>query len=355
MRRIDLAGDHYTMGKQHGQQIQDLRPHLAEVIYRRLAVLDECDLDLAPLINEILEVWEEHAQGTLDMLRGIAALLEIDWRTYLRYTLAAYLEDLAHCGNGQEGCSTWAAGPPITPDGSLLLVKNRDYRPDHLDLQCVAFAQPLTGYGYAYITSAGTPGVFSSGMNEAGLAVADTHVNSLDVGPGVARYSLMMTILEEHGSVSSAVDFLLSVPHTGNGTLILLDKTGDMAVFEITHHTQAIIQPKNGFVISTNHYRSEQLKDKWEDRSLPALRGNSQGRSKRIEASLRGANGSVDAAWAQRLMSDHGDPLDAICRHPGLDPNSMTISSVQYLPHAGRISLAHGHPCLVDVFSQYSI
>ena len=105
------------------------------------------------------------------MLRGIAEVLEIDWQAYLCYTLASYLEDRAYCANGQEGCSTWAAGPPITQNDSTILVKNRDYRPDHRDLQCVAFAQPLKGHRYAYITSAGSPGVFSSGMNEAGLVM----------------------------------------------------------------------------------------------------------------------------------------------------------------------------------------
>jgi hypothetical protein len=236
-----------------------------------------------------------------------------------------------------------------------MLVKNRDYRLDHQDLQCVAFAKPTRGFSYAYVTSAGSPGVFSSGMNEAGLAVADTHVNSLDLGPGLARYSLMMDVLEQYDQVSSALDYLQTVPHTGDGTLILLDKTGDMAVFEISHKTQGIIKPTGSYLVSTNHFTSPHLSEKWEDRSRPELRGNSEGRYASISAGLRNTDELAGVAWAQKLMSDHGGPNDAICRHPGLDPASMTISSVLYLPQTRRFYLANGNPCQVDIFTLYSI
>ncbi len=52
----------------------------------------------------------------------------------------------------------------------------------------------------------------------------------------------MMDILEKHDQVPTALEYLQSVPHTGNGTMILLDKTGDMAVFEIAHTKQQVIK-----------------------------------------------------------------------------------------------------------------
>jgi hypothetical protein len=285
MRQINLAGDPYAMGQQHGQQVRDLRGELLSVIDRRLVTLARCNTDLSPYISELSGVWEEYAQGTLYMLRGIANELGLDWDSFFRYTIASYLEDRANGGSDQQGCTTWAAGPPIINVDTSILVKNRDYRQDHQDLQCVAYAKPTHGHYYAYVTSAGSPGVFSSGMNESGLAVIDTHVHSLDLGPGLARYSLMMDILEKYDNVSSALDYLQSVPHTGNGTLIILDKSGDMAVFEIAHKTQAIIRPESGFVVSTNHFNSLSLRHRWEDRSLPELQGNSRGRYARITAS----------------------------------------------------------------------
>jgi hypothetical protein len=192
-------------------------------------------------------------------------------------------------------------------------------------------------------------------MNETGLAVADTHVNSLDLGPGLARYSLMMDVLEQHNNVSSALDYLQSLPHTGNGTLIILDKSGDMAVFEIAHKTQAIIRPESGFVVSTNHFNSLSLRHLWEDRSLPELQGNSRGRYARISDLLRSEDGQFGVTGAQTLMSAHGEPINSICRHIELEPTSMTISSVLYLPQTRRFYLANSKPCLADSYTQYSL
>jgi hypothetical protein len=289
------------------------------------------------------------------MLRGIAEALDLEWDPYFRYTIASYLEDLAKCGRPSDGCTTWAAGPPVTLGGAKMLVKNRDYRPDHQPLQCLAFAEPDHGYPYAYITSAGSPGVFSSGMNAQGLAVTDTHVPSLDVGPGIARYSAMMDILEKHDQVPTALEYLHNVPHTGNGTMVLLDKAGDMAVFEIAHSKQQVIKGENGVAISTNHFTSPALIASWEDRSSSELRGNSVGRFDRLAAGLQKGAGQIDPGWAQAVMSEHGDPIDAICRHSGHDPESITISTVLYLPHLGQFYLGNDKPCQTERFKRYTI
>jgi len=105
----------------------------------------------------------------------------------------------------------------------------------HLPLQIVIHATPESGYRYVYSGSAGSPGVFCAGINQAGLAIADTHVCSTDLGPGLPDYSLMMHLLEKHAIVSSAVDYLRSVPRLGRNNLILADAQGHLAVFEIGH------------------------------------------------------------------------------------------------------------------------
>jgi hypothetical protein len=343
------------MGVQHGQQVLDLLPELVLVMDRRLETLAQCSMDFTSHISRVTRLWEEYARGTMAMLRGIAQALDLEWDRYFRYTIASYLEDLAKCGLPQDGCTTWAAGPPVTTGGAKILVKNRDYRPDHQALQCLAYAEPEEGYPYAYVTSAGSPGVFSSGMNAMGLAVADTHVHSLDVGPGIARYSAMMDILENHDTVPAALSYLHSVPHTGNGTMILLDKTGDMAVFEIAHSKQMVVKGQNGTAISTNHFTSPALSKSWEDRSSPELQGNSVGRYDRIKRGFQDDTGQVDPGWAQALMSAHGDPLNAICRHARVDPGSMTISTVIFLPQSGQFYLGNDQPCRTEAFTLYTI
>ncbi len=356
MKVLELKGRHYEMGRQHARQVQDLRPQIAEVIGQRLQTLESYQTSLRPYVAELVAAWEEIARPTLDMLRGIAEGLTLEWEPFFRYTIASYLEDHIRRPADAEGCTVWAAAASITRDGLPILAKNRDYRTTHQVLQGLARVQPVKGYRYLYVTSAGSPGVFSSGMNEAGLAVADTHVAPLAIGPGIARYSVMMEILEHHNNVASALDYLRQVPHLGDGTLVLLDLAGEMAVFETGHATCGVLLPEQHFVVSTNHFNSPQLRDGWVDRYPPELRGNSQSRYAKVGSALKAAKGQVDASWAQQFMADHADSASgtghsqqyAICRHAENGSQSATISTALFLPRERTLLFANGHPCQAE-------
>lgn len=335
------------MGYQHGRQVIDMRAQILLAIDGRLETLQQVDIKARPYVTELYDLWGTSANPTLEMLKGIADGLELEWQPFFHYTIASYLLDRTlYPLSDDQGCTVWAAAYPTTRSDSPVLVKNRDYWLDHRKLQILAHASPFKGYKYIYLTSAGSPGVFSSGMNQAGLAVADTHVVAHDTGPGIARYSVMMELLEHHGSIQSALDYLQEVQHIGNGTLVLLDAQGDTAVYETGHKVSGIVLPENGYVISMNHFVTPQLADRWEPRGPEEIQGNSLKRYARVSQALHNARGLVDIPWAQALMSSHGEPLEAICRHPGLGPRSVTISSIIFQPQETRLYLATGNPCL---------
>jgi hypothetical protein len=354
---IKLIGSYYEMGRQHAQQVQDLRPRLVEAIRQRLRSLEPYEAELEPYVAEIATTWEEIAWPTMGMLWGMAEGLDLKWEPFFRYTVASYLEDRVQRPSYTEGCTVWAASNSVTRHGAPLLVKTRDTRPEHQSLQCLVRAHSFHGYRYLYVTSAGSPAVLSSGTNETGLAVADTHVASLGIGPGIARYSAMMEILEHHNSVVSALDYLRQVPHMGDGTLVLIDRTGDMAVFEAGHSAYSIIMPERDFVVSTNKFCGAPLRDHWTDRSPPELQGNSQNRYARVATELGAARGEVDTIWAHKLMGDHGGSQPtmsqrrqhAICRHSDIDPLSTTVSSALFLPLERKLLFADGQPCQVPL------
>lgn len=350
IRELHLSGGPYELGYQHGRQVAGRRPRLVEVIRHRLNLLAESDLDVGVHQQELHTAWEVQAPDTLAMLHGLSEALELDWKDYFRYTIATYLMDRARKPHdGDQGCTTWAAAGEQVVNGAGLLVKNRDYWPDHQELQCLARIRPQRGFAYLNLTSAGSPGVFSSGINAAGLAVADTHVASLDIGPGAPRYGLMMDILSQHDRVPSALDYLRTKTFMGNGTLILLDAAGEMAVVECAHTSPAVIRSYEDFLVSTNHYTTAHLDDQWLPRQPDDhLKGNSESRYARVQAALRSSRGRVDLAWAQALMRSHNGPLESICRHSKLDPLSVTISSAIYEPGTASLHLANGRPCRVQ-------
>lgn len=387
---LNLTGSPCEIGRQHGRQVLHLRPLLVQVIAGRLAELRRLDADRSQAFQPAREALEALDRPLLDFLVGLAEELALAYEDLLRYALSSYLKDLHKVSGGDggaglqastrptssirknlptldglvEGCTTWAAAGSTTRDGRPLLAKNRDYHQDHIPLQALARISPTHGYRAISLGSAGSPHVFSSGINERGLAVADTHVLSRDIGPGLPRFSLMREILERHDSTRSALDYLRSAQHMGAGTLILADARGHLAVCESGHRRSGYRESRYGAPLaSTNDFVSPELTGQWIEDEPPLLQGNSPARRSRVLAALDASAGQVDVAWAQALMAAHGSAQDAICRHPLSSDgpaqavlNSSSISSIIFLP-AGlpeasstqpALLLAAGQPCQAE-------
>lgn len=342
MKTLSLQGDHHEMGRQHGQQVAELRDRIAATMEARLRRLGRRQGEEATL-QDLRKAWEEIAPTTLAMLRGMAEALALPFFPLFEYATASYLDDFRHDAARAEGCTVWAASGSATRSGSPILSKNRDYALEHLPLQVLADAAPRRGHRYVYVTSAGSPAVFSSGMNERGLAVADTRVPSRDIGPGLARYTLMMNLLERYEDVASALVYLRDAPQMGSGNLVLADAAGGLAICENGYRRHGVMHPVEDALVATNHFTSAALRDAY----LGARDGayaDSLARQEAVRAALRTAHGELDVEYAKVLMARHADPGPAICRHR-VGEDAATISNVIFLPAERRLLFCHGTPC----------
>lgn len=346
---LTLQGNHYAMGQQHGQQVRKLRPLILQAIDARFRQLerDGPDERFESLLRDTYGLLHEIDTPLLAMIQGQAEALELEFDLLLRYDLVSYLSDdlVIRKYLATEGCTTWAATSSATANRQPILVKNRDYRPEHLALQIVIHAMPECGYRYVYSSSAGSPGVFCAGINQAGLTIADTHVYSIDLGPGLPDYALMMHILELHDNVPSAVDYLRSVPRLGRNNLILADARGRLALFECGNQRYGLFETHDGTLVNTNHFVSSELRDCFVEVDPPEARGKSYRRHEKVNAELKAAFGGIDLPFAQRLMAVHDGPLASICCHPEADSNLTTISASIFLPVQRRMYFCHGLPC----------
>ncbi|HSJ53396.1 MAG TPA: C45 family peptidase [Anaerolineae bacterium] len=345
---LTLRGSPYAMGYQHGQQVCHLRPQILAAMEARFRHLEaeQPDGRFEAFVAGTRALLEELDAPLLATIRGQADALSLDFETVLRCDLISFLGDELQVRRlpGVQGCTTWAAAGPATAGGEVILAKNRDYQLDHLPLQGVVRAQPEGGFQYLYISSAGSPGVYCAGMNEAGLAVADTHVYSRDLGPGLPSFSLMMHVLEDHDRVSSAVDYLRSVPRLGRNNLILADAEGHLAVFEGGHTSYGLFEEQAGTLVNTNHFRSDAMRGYYAAVD-PEGRENSLGRYDKVSRALADAHGSVDAGFAQRLSAAHDGPLASICCHPRAERKVASIAAGIFIPGEGRMLYCHGLPC----------
>ncbi len=174
--------------------------------------------------------------------------------------------------------------------------------------------------------------------------MADTYVPSSDNGPGVARYALMMELLEYHSTVTSAIDYLRSVPRMGPGNLVLADAAGEMAVFEAGHAHWGVVPASGDMVVATNHFVTPVLSEYNLRHERGGTEDESEARHHSASEQLHDVWGRIDGDEARRIMSYHANTEGGLCRHDA-GASGSTISSVIFFPAERSLLFCHGRPC----------
>jgi hypothetical protein len=246
------------------------------------------------------------------------------------------LADWADRDASGDGCTAWAARGE---GGAPLVVKNRDYG-GRWPLPSAVFrlSDPAWRGPVLCVGSLGAPGVYSSGINADGLALADTQIAARATGVGLLRYFAMTRLLAECGDVAAALALLRALPHAGGGSLVLADRGGALAAVELGHRGIGI-ERADAWVARTNHFVSPEL--------AAATRGeadNSGARLATIRAFLQHASTRVDAGAARAGMASHDDgPAAGLCRHG--PPGPVTLSTAIFDVAAGSLEIAEAPPC----------
>lgn len=350
-RVIDARGSNREIGRQHALGSRDLRDAVAGWAGRAVADYPLGDPTVRQRVDEVAGAWRELTPGTLEQIDGMAEVYDLPAEQLLTAVLTTYLRSLERTHGPAEGCTTFA----VTGEHPLL-VKNRDNDRHFLPMQTVLRVQPEHGHPWLALTTAGAPGVHSSGMNARGLSVADTHVPSSDVGPGVPRFSSMMHLLEQCATTQEAVDYLLSTPQMGLGNLTLLDAEGRAAVVECGYRTTAVVStagPSNdgSGVVATNHHTDPVLSSCLLEPEDGTPGANSRARATVVGDYLaRTGNAAPDHAAVRALAGSHtgfdGDNTreGSLCQH-GPDLKAETISTVVFDPQRRTMDLCLGRPC----------
>jgi predicted choloylglycine hydrolase len=283
-----------------------------------------------------------HDPEGLAELAGIAESFNLPEDDLFAHLHLGTLRDLKGGAQLIDGCSAWAVTDgPAGP----LVVKNRDYSGQHLGIQVVTDHHGpdiLTG-GMLCLGSLGSPGAYSSGINAAGLAVADTQVAVATHGVGWLRYFLMTRLLARCASVADALAFVAGVPHAGGGTLIMADASGAAAAVELG--ARKVTHASAARVWRTNHYISGALADDTLPPGSDAIAANSRQRLAHLAATLPIKDWTFSAARA--LMATHLTPDGGgapICQHGAVDA-TQTISSTIYSCNLRIVEICEGNPC----------
>jgi hypothetical protein len=228
-----------------------------------------------------------------------------------------------------------------------VLAKNRDFRGEHAGLQRIfRHRDPAwNGRRVLAVGSLGSPGVYSSGINSSGLALADTAVGTRDHGVGLLRYFLMTRILARAASVDEALAIVRETAHAGGGTLVLADAAGALAAVELGHRDSAIEHVSRGELARTNRFVDPLTAPSWRAPSDDPLAANSQQRRARVLDALARWPDELDVDQAFALMGSHDDAHGAgLCRHAS-GGDARTISCAVFALSPATLYFSDGAPC----------
>ena len=246
-----------------------------------------------------------------------------------------------------EGCTNvLVPAARTTVDGPLVL-KNRDIsgrgiRPQVL----VEFPALGEANGFLSLTTAGSVFVFQ-GVNEAGLAVANTFVDeadeSVDAEDRVRNGALIRGVLERSDTVEDAVQQVRDADvELAKGLTLFLADEADACILEVDPRGPRVERVEDGATPRTNHFPGEEP-------------GESSGfRLARARDLVADLPERVSPADLFDLARDHrnGPGPNSICRHPTTgagDPHTLsestTVGTSVFVGGRPSLRSVPGNPC----------
>ncbi len=214
-----------------------------------------------------------------------------------------------------EACTLWAATGPSVEGNGTLIVKNRDWTPDHR--QELRVLRPKGGYASLVLLATGgdEPGT-KAGINERGLVLVSAAASQLsreERNRIPQKPGLIKTLLAECASVA---DVLNRLNQFRRPVFYLVGDKNTIASIEVAPDGRVHVERRTtGTLAHTNHYLAADVRGV--DRSPSA---SSSARLERIEQLLKEQNRQFSLDDFVRFSEDKNDGRDNSIWRTGSTP-----------------------------------
>lgn len=208
-------------------------------------------------------------------------------------------------------CTLWAAAGHASTDGTLL-VKNRDWAPDHQQS-----LRLVKGRGYAFVglyaDGGRAPGI-KAGVNQEGLSVVSASASSLARSLRMAdsdRHGVMTQILRKYGSVAELEADASHIFSQARPIFLMVADQQRVLQVEVGQDGRFNMQEvRDGSIAHTNHYTTQGV---LQDSQKPG--DSSQTRLARIQALLAEHRQHSAAEFAAISKDRHDGPDNSLWRN----------------------------------------
>ena len=349
---IEVAGTHLEMGCQIGEAC---RPQVQRSIENAHMLIDqsysqlELTWDGAHIqARKYLPFAEERYPQYVEEMRGIAEGANVSFDDVVTLnTMEAVTTDALHLTR----CTSFAVNDERTADGHVLAAHNEDWVPEDEDDVYVISARPKEEVPFLAMTYGGLlPNV---GFNAHGIAQLIDSVYPTDSRIGIPRLVVARAILASR-RISGAIGRAL-VPHRAAGyNHLLVHESGELYSIEVSARRFDILYGQDGYLVHTNHYLSQQMK---EIESDPEELLSSRVRYFRALRLIRQTQ-SHSMKSLQTIQKDHVNIPNSICNHniDGTDPldREKSISAMVIDLTSREMHITWGNPCQ-NVYHTYHL
>ncbi len=345
---IEVKGDAFECGRQHGEQTVDLIQFNLEGYWRlfehrtglgRAAALEQARQYLGPI--------EGYAPHLLEEMRGISEgagvsldeILALNCRTEI-----LSMGTIALCSE----CTAVFVAPEASAGGHALVAQNWDWsnvlRGGTVLLRIEQPGQPTV----LTLTEAGMVGKI--GFNSAGVGVMTNFLRHDHRRVGVPFHVILRDALDAP-RLGLAVAAVYRDARADSGNYLLAHAGGEAIDLEATPSDVGFLYPDDGLLVHTNHFIT------------PRLRAGDVGivesehtllRYGRAVHMLRAQVGRITVETLKNVFRDHFNRPYSICRHP--DPGlaeierGATLASMIVDLTTGQMHLTVGEPCQGDYY-----
>ena len=354
-----FSGTTYEQGLAHGETLRESIEKNIDVYLTRFdREAGICKQDL--LVNAGIYMNKLRGQSPeyVSAMNGIAEssnreILEIAMLN-LRYELLYYALGKIYIDESVDGCTSFALLPEASQNNHVVMGQNWDWIPD---VDCVL------------VTSTDSDGLRRTSFTEAGIFAGKPGMNSEGVGLAVngmcstadnwARFHkpfhLRCYEILRSRTMDDALDVLTDSPRSCTANFIIGGAPHGAVDIELAPDSLRSIDPDNGVLVHTNHFRNL---DKIDATEPPNPRRHlSEFRQVRMER-LLDEQKPLDVKSIQEILGDHENHPQSLCRHrDNMIPESqhiITKTSMIMDLEDQKIWLSFGQPCKND-FKMYDV
>jgi isopenicillin-N N-acyltransferase-like protein len=347
---VYAAGNHYDMGGQIGADRKQVIQEMLAV-YRRHFEEEGVRMGIADWEEAILHARkylpfaEESVPQYVEELRGVAEGADVDFSDLLVLNcVEAITEDALHTG-----CTSLAAAPEVTADGSLLVGHNEDWLPDDQDTVYLVHARPDDEPAYLAITYGGLlPNI---GFNEHGIAQCCDSVYPNDARIGVPRIFVSRAVLAAR-TLAEAIRAALNRRRAAGYNHLIVHVSGEMYNVEVSAEDFDVIYGLDGMLAHTNNYMSRRMRAIEKDSEELIASRVRYNRALRL---MRSQRGKLSLKSCQAIPSDHVNYPQSICSHSDETEapleRQQTIASLLMDLTTQTMYVAWGPPCQAEYHS----